>query len=281
MIFESDSFKYKIKNSFIKMNIKITSDNNNVRGDFMRYSEKGRRSRKERIGFFTALSICIVAVGMAAYSTYTSLTGIFDGGASETLAVGKVVTGVTEAETKTETTEAAETTEAVTETETVEETEEEYVEETAPSETKTVVQTMREVNTSLSYPLDKKKVIKEYSEETVYNKTLNQWEAHPGVDFACEKGDNVYSMGDGEVKKIYKDDLLGRTVIVKAPTYTAYYSGLSENVKVEKGSTVKAGDVIATAGEVPCEELEESHVHIAVKVGGQFVDPLSLINSDE
>lgn len=245
----------------------------------MRYSENSRRSRKERIGFFTALSICIVAVGMAAYSTYTSLTGIFDSDVSETLAVDKIVTGVTE--TEIETTEEPETTEPETETAEPTETETEYEEETEPKVTQSAVQTMVSVNASLSYPLDKKKVLKEYSEETVYNKTLNQWEAHTGVDFECEKGDNVYSMGDGEVKKIYKDDMLGRTVIIKAATYTAYYSGLSENIKVEKGSIVKTGDVIGTADNVPCEELDGNHVHIAVRVNGQFTDPLALINNDE
>lgn len=245
----------------------------------MRYSENSRRSRKERIGFFTALSICIVAVGMAAYSTYTSLTGIFDSDVSETLAVDKIVTGVTE--TEIETTEETETTEPETETAEPTETETEYEEETEPKVTQSAVQTMVSVNASLSYPLDKKKVLKEYSEETVYNKTLNQWEAHTGVDFECEKGDNVYSMGDGEVKKIYKDDMLGRTVIIKAATYTAYYSGLSENIKVEKGSIVKTGDVIGTADNVPCEELDGNHVHIAVRVNGQFTDPLALINNDE
>lgn len=244
----------------------------------MRYSEKKRRSRKERAGFFTALSICIIAVGMAAYSTYTSLTGVFDDDASETLAVNNIVTGVTE--TEKETTAPTETTEKVTEpTETA--TEETYAEETAPSETKTALQTMVSVNSTLSFPLDKKKVINEYSEESVYNKTLNQWQAHTGVDLACDEGDNVYSMGDGEVKKIYNDDILGKTIVVKAPTYTAYYSGLSGNVKVEKGSTVKAGDTLGTAGEVPGESLDETHIHIAVKVDGQYTDPLSLINNDE
>lgn len=245
----------------------------------MRYSEKKRRSRKERAGFFTALSICIIAVGMAAYSTYTSLTGVFDNDASETLAVENIVTGVTETEKKT--TSATETTEKETEpTETVTEATE-FEEETAPKETKSALQTMAAVNSTLSYPLDKKKVLKEYSEETVYNKTLNQWQAHTGVDLACDEGDNVYSMGDGEVKKIYNDDILGKTIVVKAPTYTAYYSGLSGNVKVEKGSVVKTGDTLATAGDIPGESLDGKHIHIAVKVNGQYVDPLSLINNDE
>lgn len=243
----------------------------------MRYSEKKRRSKKERIGFYTALSICIVAVGMAAYSTYTSLSGVFGDNKSESLAVNNIVTGV--AETEKETAALTEATEKPTETE-IKNTETEFI-ETAPPQTKTALQTMTSVKTSLSYPLDKRKVIKEYSEESVYNKTLNQWQAHTGVDFACDKGDNVYSMGDGEVKRIYDDDMLGKTIVVESSDYTAYYSGMSGNIKVEKGSMVKEGDVLGTAGTVPCEELEENHIHIAVKVNGQFTDVLSLINNDE
>ncbi len=245
----------------------------------MRYSEKKRRSRKERVGFFTALSICIIAVGMAAYSTYTSLTGIFDKDESETLAVDNIVTGVTEVGTKPE--KHTETTEKVTEPTEPETTKAEYSEPAAPKETKSAVQTMAKANATLSFPLDNKKILKEYSEGSVYNKTLNQWQAHTGVDLACNKGDNVYSMGDGEVKKIYKDDMLGKTVIVESSTYTSYYSGLSDNVKVEKGSVIRAGDIIGTSDNVPSEELEDSHIHIAVKVGGQYTDPLSLINNDE
>jgi murein DD-endopeptidase MepM/ murein hydrolase activator NlpD len=243
----------------------------------LRYSEKKRRSKKERIGFYTALSICIVAVGMAAYSTYTSLSGVFGDNESESLAVNNIVTGVEETEKKTFA--PTETAEKPTETE-MKSTETEFI-ETEPKQTKTALQTMTSVKTSLSYPLDKRKVIKEYSEESVYNKTLNQWQAHTGVDFACDKGDNVYSMGDGEVRRIYNDDLLGKTIVVESSDYTAYYSGMSGNVKVEKGSTVKEGDVLGTAGTVPCEELEENHIHIAVKVNGQFTDVLSLINNDE
>lgn len=245
----------------------------------MRYSEKKRRSRKERVGFFTALSICIVAVGMAAYSTYTSLTGYFDNDEPSTLAVDNIVTGVTE--TQKITTAPATVNENITEPKETNAEKDEYEEETTPAVTKSAVETMVSVNSTLSYPLDKHKVTGQYSEETVYNKTLNQWKAHTGVDFKCDEGDNVYSMGDGEVKRIYKDDILGKTIVVKAPTYTAYYSGMSDNVKVEKGSMVKTGDVLATAGNVPGESLDGKHIHIAVKVKGQYVDPLSLISNDE
>jgi murein DD-endopeptidase MepM/ murein hydrolase activator NlpD len=237
------------------------------------YKQKRKRSKKERVGFYTALSICIIAVGMAAYSTYTTYSGYLEKSQKSTVApVNQVVTGVTE-------TEAPVTTEEPT-YETVETTEE-PTEIATESETKTALQTMLTVNTSLSYPLDSAKVLQEYSEESVYNKTLNQWQAHTGVDFQCQVGDNVYSMGDGEVTKIFNDDLLGKTVVVKSATYTAYYSGLGDNVKTSKGESIKVGDIIGVAGSVPSEAMDDSHVHIAVKVGNQYVDPLTLINNDE
>ena len=242
------------------------------------YNEKRKRNKKERIGFYTALSVCLVAIGLAAYSTYTSFSDYFDDGVP-TVPVNEIVTGITETETVTQepTVEETEPTTEVTEPT----TEPEYEEETAPAETKTALQTMLTVNTSLSYPLDKAKIIQEYSEDSVYNKTLNQWNAHTGVDFGCEKGDNVYSMGDGKVTRVYTDDILGTTVVVKSATYTAYYSGLSEDTRVKRGDSINTGDILGTADEVPGESLDESHVHIAVKVDGQYTDPLSLINNDE
>lgn len=247
-----------------------------------RYSDKPPRSKREKAGFYTALSVCVIAVGMAAYSTYTSLSGYFDSEPEETVAVERVVTGVTETEAeKTTVTETQTESEkpSTAATETTEAPEEET--ETTPKETKTALETMLSVKTSLSFPLDNAKVIQEYSEDSVYNKTLNQWSAHTGVDFACEKGDNVYSMGEGKVTRIYNDDLLGKTVVVKSATYTSYYSGLSEQVKVQKGQNVKTGDVLGLADTVPSEALEGSHIHIAVKVDGQYVDALSLLNNEE
>ncbi len=245
----------------------------------MKFYEKRKRSAKERVGFYTALSICMVAVGMAAYSTYSSISSESGKASAERpkIAVERVVTGVTE--TEPESTAAASSTAPVTET-TATEPVTEYIEETTPAETKTALETMLTVNTSLSFPLDKCNIIAPYSEKTVYNKTLNEWKAHTGVDFACNEDDKIYSMGEGEVVKIYDDDLLGNTIIVKSPTYTAYYSGLKDAL-VSRGNTVKTGEQIATAGTVPSEKAEDNHIHIAIKVEGQYVDPLELIKSNE
>lgn len=243
-------------------------------------AKKRKRSTKERVGFYTALSICLAAVGMAAYSTYTNLSS--DYSASEntsTVAVNKAVTGVAETdEAETKATESA--AKAVTEAAETKPTETEYEDETAPAETKSALETMLTVDTNLIYPLDNIKIVKAYSEETVYNQTLNAWEAHTGVDFGCNEGDSVYAMADGETVKVYDDDFLGKTIVVKSSTFTTYYSGLKD-INVNRGDKVKQGDTIATAENVPAEFMDDNHIHIAVKVGGQYVDPLELIGSDE
>lgn len=246
-------------------------------------AKKRKRDTKERVGFYTALSICLAAVGMAAYSTYTNLSSSSSTTAetASTVAVDRIVTGVTETDTTEKKESTVETTEKPTTKPTEPETtESQYVEETAPSETKSALETMLTVDTSLVYPLDKVKILKEYSEDTVYNQTLGQWEAHTGVDFGCKEGDKVYAMGDGEIVKVYDDDFLGKTVIVKSATYTSYYSGMKD-ISVNRGDKVKKGDAIATADNVPSESMDDNHIHIAVKVGGQYVDPLELIDSNE
>ena len=49
-----------------------------------RYSYKNnKKSRKEKIGFLTAFSICIVAVGLALWSTYSSIGGFENSNVTE------------------------------------------------------------------------------------------------------------------------------------------------------------------------------------------------------
>lgn len=240
-----------------------------------KYFKKKRRSKKEKIGFYTSLSICIIAMGMAAYSTYTNFAEYMNTEEiTQTAQVNNIATGVTD------------TLPAETETEsyTTEPTVTEQIEESTSvviTETQTAVQTMLSVNANLSYPLNNSTVIKEYSEDTVYNKTLNQWNAHTGVDFSCKAGDNVYSMSDGEVVKIYNDDMLGNIIVIESSNYKIYYCGLSEKTNVSVGDVVKQGDVIALASVVPSESLDDSHIHIEVKVGDSYIDPLTVINNDE
>ena len=56
-----------------------------------RYSSNNTKSRRERIGFYTALTICLVAICMAVYSTYSSVTEVKNAAPVSNLATGVVV----------------------------------------------------------------------------------------------------------------------------------------------------------------------------------------------
>ena len=270
-----------------RMNNKITSDNNKVGGFFMkRYSyQKNKTSRKEKIGFFTAFSVCLVAVGLALWSTYSSIGGFENSNVTEettyvayydpTKQVDNQVTGITvDAEDETEA--ATEyTTEKITEATTEESPTIPY---TGDSET---LQTMLQVSATLDYPVNSSKITKPYSQDAVYSATLGDYRAHTGVDFEAEAGETVMCMCDGVVEDIYKDNMYGWVIKVVNGNFSVYYCGVNESVFCRVGDQVSRDTSIATVGEIPCESADPSHLHIEVKVGDKTIDPLLIISSEE
>ena len=151
------------------------------------YNNKGRskrRTRREKIGFYTAFSICLIAVCMAVYSTYNTISTTKEREAAITGTVSDVqvnqdVTGVTE-------TIPAPTLDAVY---TIAATQPQTVEPTTEPQEKDALETMLSANVTLTYPLNSNNVLRAFSKESVYFKSLNVWKPHLGVDFAGELGD--------------------------------------------------------------------------------------------
>lgn len=256
----------------------------------LKHSKK--KQPTERVSFYIALSICMMAVGFAVWSAYTSMNDSSDKGsgtyfsslASENAPVAQPMTGVTEAETEAVTEPE---TEAPTQTAT-EPAQKIVVSETAPEKTADTVsrgesdplQAVLKVSEDLVYPVKSRRVTKPYSEDGVYNPTLKDYRAHTGCDFAASAGENVYAMCGGTVKDICVSELYGVIIEVDSGDFSAYYCGLDTEFTVEKGDEVKAGDTIGTVGQIPCESDDESHVHIEIRAGDTPVDPLSVIGSD-
>lgn len=236
------------------------------------------RSRNEKIGFYTALSICLIAICMAVYSTYNTLsssdTSIITQEATQAKPVNEVVTGVQE--TIAVPTVNIEIPTALPDEQEIEET----VEPTTADSTMTALQTMLSTDLSLTYPLNSVNVIREYNEKSVYFKTLNVWKPHKAVDFAGELGDDVCSMSDGAVTKVYENEMFGKTVEISINDAVCIYSGLG-SVNVKEGDSVDAGAKIGVIGTVPFEASDENHIHVQVKVNGNYVDPLSFIGNNE
>lgn len=113
-----------------------------------------------------------------------------------------------------------------------------------------------------------------------YNQTTRDWRVHDGVDIAAEAGTAVCAAADGTVYTVYEDDAMGTTVVIRHDGgYTTKYASLDTEVSVAAGDTVTAGQTI---GKVGVSALLETglgeHVHFAVTCDGETVDPMAFVN---
>lgn len=278
-----------------------------------KYSKhKASHRPSDRIGFYIALSICLVAVGLAVWSTYTSVgdylkeknnefsasladnqapvakdvEGVFDGGGEGGTAgsgsgqgSGKGESGSsvqTDTETTAETvTETRDDDISLYESSTIPRTDD--VSASADMDSLTAVLKVQE---SMIYPVKSKNVFRQYSETAVYNRTMKDYRAHTGADFTANKGEEVVSMCDGVVSKVSVSEHFGVTVEISNADYTVRYCGLDTKTKVKANDQVKQGDVIGTVDVVPCEKEDVSHIHVEVKVLDKYIDPMTVIMSD-
>jgi murein DD-endopeptidase MepM/ murein hydrolase activator NlpD len=131
-------------------------------------------------------------------------------------------------------------------------------------------------------------VVKKFdNKELQFSKAIGQWETHEGIDIACELGSEIKAANGGKVVDIVvKDEKLlqnakngyGASVIIEHESgYKTVYSNLdSDSIKVKKGASISAGEVIGTVGDTSQREaisLEGSHLHFELlkKDGNQYV----------
>ncbi len=117
----------------------------------------------------------------------------------------------------------------------------------------------------------------------IYSKTLGQWMTHPGVDIAAAKGDEVRAVLAGTVDRVYRDDMLGVTVVIRHENgLVSVYSSLKEEPPVSEGSSVDARQLIGYVGDTAIGECaERSHLHFELHYNGSPIDPAGLIIFDK
>lgn len=257
-----------------------------------RYRNKNKKERSERIGFVTALTVCVVAIGLAIGSTYASIGGLegnLSGGGSGytassgqgTEAVDNEVEGIIVGTNSHEVTSTSVTEIPTTIAQGVTQGETELPEPDVPDTKEERLQTILQVPTSLIYPVNSQRVSKEYSEQAVYSETMEDYRSHMGADFEASKGAAVFSVCDGIVDDIAYDDMYGNIVKITNGTYSVYYCGVKENIAVKEGESVVTGQVIGQVGDIPCESKDEPHIHMEVRVSGNAIDPMTVISNDE
>ena len=108
-----------------------------------------------------------------------------------------------------------------------------------------------------------------------YNPTTRDWRIHDGMDYAAAAGTQVTAAADGTVYTIYQDDTMGTTVVIcHQDGYVTTYASLDPNVTVSVGQAVSLGQTIGYVGvSAMLETALGEHVHFSVTCNGVSVDP--------
>lgn len=238
-------------------------DENNTEDEYEEDYEHNNKGNGKTFtkGFITALSICLVAIGAALWTTVNNVNSYLNPDVA------------TYSESNTDSDKSEKTSSAVSY---VVEEEEAQVNATVSGvkdDKKSDKKTDKEV-VFTSQPINNKNITQDYSEVPVYNATLGDYRAHTGIDYEAEVDDKVRTMGSGVVKDIYYDNMLGTVVVVEhSDSVESYYCGLAQTTFVQMGEVISAGDFVGTVYAIPCETAEQSHVHVAVKENGKWVNP--------
>ena len=122
-------------------------------------------------------------------------------------------------------------------------------------------------------------VLKGYSQTAVYSETMKDWRAHMGIDYQAKKGEEVKSVWDGTVKKVYKDSLWGYCVeIIHNGEITSVYRNLAENTLVKEGDKLQKGQAVGFVGDTAVvEKSEKDHLHFELWVNGVAINPESYV----
>ena len=131
------------------------------------------------------------------------------------------------------------------------------------------------VNGEISHPFSNGELVK--------SETLGVWKTHDGCDILCPLDTEVKSMSSGVVKEIREDPLWGVCVVVEQTNgLEVHYCGLAKELDIKTGQNVQEGAVIGrTSDTCQAEILQEPHLHLAVKQGGKWIDPMSVITPAE
>ena len=113
----------------------------------------------------------------------------------------------------------------------------------------------------------------------IYQKTLDQYMTHSGLDIAAPVGTAVNACAGGTVTRIEEDDKLGIIVEINHGNDTlSVYGNLAKKGLIELGEIVSKGDPIGQVGQTSLFEFEEEeHLHFEMRKGGEPTDPREYI----
>lgn len=129
-------------------------------------------------------------------------------------------------------------------------------------------------NSVLMWPIAGNIVMNYSMDSTVLHKTLGTYKTNPAINISAEIGTNVGAAASGIVQSIYDSEETGTTMVIAVGSGYVTTYGLLDNLAVEEGDSVTAGQVIGTVGAPTAYYVEEGpNVYFAVSKDGTPVDP--------
>ena len=123
------------------------------------------------------------------------------------------------------------------------------------------------------------RVLNAYSgDELVYSSTLGDWRTHNGVDYACAQDAQVCAPAAGKVTAVGTDGRWGSVVCIEDSAGRIWRVCGTADPAVHTGDEVSVGQALGRAGSIPNECAEETHIHLEVLQGEQYLDPAKLLN---
>lgn len=231
-------------------------------------------------GFYITSAVCLAVIAIAIGVIYKASTNLISEIAYDTNTSISFATEQAEAEKKdeadprfTQTTTEKQTTAKPT--------------TTAPATTKAQKETTTAVSTTETTKADygntsyilpcEDEILKDYSPTPAYDETMDDWRVHRAVDFTCERGTPVYSVGNGLVTKVYADTTYGYCIEIDFGDFIGRYCGLEQGTTVKLDTVMKKGDTVGKTGDLPCESGQEPHFHFEIIKDGKNVDPIEEI----
>lgn len=118
-------------------------------------------------------------------------------------------------------------------------------------------------------------VLKDFSGTIpIYNKTMDDWRIHTGIDILCPYGTAVTASEKGTVTDVGYDMLWGNYVEVSLNDFILRYTSLESGIMHMVGDEVRKGDIIGYLSDSCVSEIcDEPHFHFEMKKSGEYVDP--------
>lgn len=262
----------------------------------MRLEKSKKKSTLNGKGFYIALGVCLIAIGAAAWTTYSSVMDFLTPttesstpgsvSSAENRVVDNPISGIPKETSSAAEKPSPEESSGQEEEKAASQVDSKPEQSSLPAPERNTSSEASSVQLPVTgvtmFPAGNTVLSPFSGTDPVYSPTMEDWRTHNGTDFAVSKGTAVKAITSGLVKDIYDDPLWGSTVVIEHEgNFTAFYSGLGNTTLVKTGDIVKIGQDIGSVHDVPAEMLEDSHLHLGIQKDGQWIDPMTVLGKTQ